>query len=104
MQHPSVGASQPSHEWAQPCFERDPDHPNSLLRFIEIELLGFLGCWNDFSIAKEGMEGQLGHKHTDPDTPIQNLRIWCCFEASIAVEERNKGTLGHGTIGSLHNR
>ena len=23
-----------------------------------------------------------------------SLRIWCCFEESIAVEERNKGTLG----------
>ena len=22
------------------------------------------------------------------------IRIWCCFEESIAVEERNKGTLG----------
>ena len=22
------------------------------------------------------------------------MRIWCCFEESIAVEERNKGTLG----------
>ena len=23
------------------------------------------------------------------------MRIWCCFEESIAVEERNKGTLGN---------
>ena len=37
-------------------------------------------------------------------TPINPVRIWCCFEESIAVEERNKGTLGtpmHGIVSKL---